>query len=100
MTKADIVNEISKQTGVEKAQVQQIVEAFMESVKNALIENKDKKGKDRGVFLRGFGSFIIKDRAPKVARNITEVPPSIFPLTAFLHSSLPRVSWRRLRTTR
>lgn len=63
MTKADIVNEISKQTGVEKAQVQQIVEAFMESVKNALIENKDKKGKDRGVFLRGFGSFIIKDRA-------------------------------------
>ena len=47
MTKADIVNEISKQTGVEKAQVQQIVEAFMESVKNALIENKDKKGKDR-----------------------------------------------------
>ena len=72
MTKADIVNEISKQTGVEKAQVQQIVEAFMESVKNALIENKDKKGKDRGVFLRGFGSFIIKDRAPKVARNITE----------------------------
>ena len=72
MTKADIVNEISKQTGVEKAQVQQIVGAFMESVKNALIENKDKKGKDRGVFLRGFGSFIIKDRAPKVARNITE----------------------------
>ena len=54
MTKADIVNEISKQTGVEKAQVQQIVEAFMESVKNALIENKDKKGKDRGVFLRGY----------------------------------------------
>ena len=55
MTKADIVNEISKQTGVEKAQVQQIVEAFMESVKNALIENKDKKGKDRGVFLRALG---------------------------------------------
>ena len=51
---------------------EEIVEAFMESVKNALIENKDKKGKDRGVFLRGFGSFIIKDRAPKVARNITE----------------------------
>lgn len=72
MTKADIVSEISKQTGVEKVQVQQIVEAFMESIKKSLIENKDKKGKDRGVFLRGFGSFIIKDRAPKVARNITE----------------------------
>ena len=79
MTKADIVNEISKQTGVEKAQVQQIVEAFMESVKNALIENKDKKGKDRGVFLRGFGSFIIKKRAKKVARNISKNTTIVIP---------------------
>ena len=70
MTKADIVNEISKQTGVEKAEVQQIVEAFMESIKNALIANKDKAGKESGVFLRGFGSFIIKERAPKTARLI------------------------------
>ena len=79
MTKADIVNEISKQTGVEKAQVQQIVEAFMESVKNALIENKDKKGKDRGVFLRGFGSFIVKKRAQKTARNISKNTTIIIP---------------------
>lgn len=65
MTKADIVNEISKQTGVEKVQVQQIVEAFMESVKGSLI-------KKNNVYLRGFGSFIIKKRATKVARNISK----------------------------
>ncbi len=65
MTKADIVNEIAKSTGVEKVQVQQIVEAFMESVKGSLINNEN-------VYLRGFGSFIIKKRATKVARNISK----------------------------
>ena len=65
MTKADIVNEIAKSTGVEKVQVQQIVEAFMESVKGSLISNEN-------VYLRGFGSFIIKKRATKVARNISK----------------------------
>ena len=65
MTKADIVNEIAKSTGVEKIQVQAIVEAFMENVRNSLIENNN-------VYLRGFGSFIIKKRATKVARNISK----------------------------
>lgn len=65
MTKADIVNEISKSTGVEKAQIQVVVEAFMESIKDSLI-------KDENVYLRGFGSFIIKKRAAKVARNISK----------------------------
>ena len=64
MTKADIVNEIAKSTGVEKAQVQQIVESFMESIKDSLTANKN-------VYLRGFGSFIVK-RAEKVARNISK----------------------------
>ncbi|MEG1622590.1 MAG: HU family DNA-binding protein [Alistipes sp.] len=63
MTKADIVSEIAKSTGIEKVQVQTVVEAFMESVKGSLIGQND-------VFLRGFGSFIIKKRAQKVARNI------------------------------
>ena len=63
MTKADIVNEIAKSTGVEKVLVQTIVEAFMENVRNSLIDNNN-------VYLRGFGSFIIKKRAQKVARNI------------------------------
>ena len=65
MTKADIVNEIAKSTGADKVLVQTIVEAFMENVKNSLVENNN-------VYLRGFGSFIIKKRATKVARNISK----------------------------
>ena len=65
MTKADIVNEIAKKTGVEKTQIQTIVEAFMEEVKGSL-------EKEENVYLRGFGSFIIKKRAEKVARNISK----------------------------
>lgn len=65
MTKADIVSEIAKSTGVEKVQVQAIVEAFMESIKTSLT-------KKNNVYLRGFGSFIVKKRAKKVARNISK----------------------------
>ncbi len=65
MTKADIVNEIAKSTGAEKVLVQTIVEAFMDNVRNSLVENEN-------VYLRGFGSFIIKKRATKVARNISK----------------------------
>lgn len=65
MTKADIVSEIAKSTGLEKVMVQTVVEAFMESIKGSLTENKN-------VYLRGFGSFIVKKRAQKVARNISK----------------------------
>ncbi len=65
MTKADIVNEVAKATGVEKVQVMSIVEAFMETVKSAVAV-------DNSVFLRGFGSFTAKQRAEKIARNISE----------------------------
>ncbi len=65
MTKADIVNEISKNTGVEKVIVQKTVEAFMESIKDSLSEGNN-------VYLRGFGSFIVKKRAEKTARNISK----------------------------
>jgi len=65
MTKADIVSEIARSTGVEKVQVQAIVEAFMESIKTSLTNNNN-------VYLRGFGSFIVKKRAKKVARNISK----------------------------
>ena len=65
MTKADIVSEIAKSTGVEKVQVQAIVEAFMESIKTSLTQKNN-------VYLRGFGSFIVKKRAMKVARNISK----------------------------
>ncbi len=65
MTKADIVSEIAKSTGVEKVQVPAIVEAFMESIKTSLTQKNN-------VYLRGFGSFIVKKRAKKVARNISK----------------------------
>ena len=65
MTKADIVNEIAKSTGVEKVQVQAIVEAFMENLTTSMTGGEN-------VHLRGVGSFIIKKRATKVARNISK----------------------------
>jgi len=72
MTKADIVNEISKNTGIEKVTVQKTVEAFMETVKDSLSKNKN-------VYLRGFGSFIVKKRAQKTARNISKNTTIIIP---------------------
>ncbi|MDR0560709.1 MAG: integration host factor subunit beta [Prevotellaceae bacterium] len=72
MTKADIVNEVSKSTGVEKITVQKTVEAFMDAVKIALSKNDN-------VYLRGFGSFVIKKRAKKTARNISKNTTIIIP---------------------
>ena len=72
MTKADIVNEISKNTGIEKVTVQKTVEAFMESIRESLV-------KDKNVYLRGFGSFIVKKRAKKTARNISKNTTIIIP---------------------
>lgn len=72
MTKADIVNEISKRTGVDKVTVLTSVEAFMDVVKESLV-------KEDNVYLRGFGSFIIKKRAKKTARNISKNTTIIIP---------------------
>ena len=59
------MNEVAKATGIEKVTVQTVVEATMESVKSSIIKGDP-------VYLRGFGSFIIKHRAQKAARNITK----------------------------
>lgn len=72
MTKLDIINEVSKNTGIEKVTVQKAVEAFMETVKESLTEG-------RNVYFRGFGSFIIKRRAVKTARNISKNTVVIIP---------------------
>jgi len=72
MTKAEIVNEISSKTGIDKQGVQTIVEAFMTTVKGALT-------KDENVYLRGFGSFIVKQRAKKTARNISKKTTIVIP---------------------
>ena len=65
MTKADIVNEIAKNTGIEKVTVQKSVEALMETIKHSMVTGNN-------VYLRGFGSFIVKKRAKKTARNISK----------------------------
>lgn len=65
MTKADIVNSISQTTGIDKKAVLCTVEAFMASVKDSLANGEN-------VYLRGFGSFILKKRAQKTARNISK----------------------------
>lgn len=65
MTKADLVANISDKLGMEKADVQATIETFMQEVKESL-ENGD------NVYLRGFGSFIIKTRAEKTGRNISK----------------------------
>ena len=72
MTKADIVREIAKKTGIDNATVLASVEAFMESVKESL-------AREDNVYLRGFGSFILKKRAQKTARNISKNTTIIIP---------------------
>ena len=65
MTKADIINNISEKTGLPKKDVTITVEAFMEELRLSLINREN-------VYLRGFGSFIVKHRAKKTARNISK----------------------------
>ena len=72
MTKADIVNEITKKTGIDKRTALAAVEAFMDTVKESLISKEN-------VYLRGFGSFIVKKRAQKTARNISKNTTIIIP---------------------
>ena len=78
MTKADIINGIASSTGISKKDVSAVVESFMDAIKNSMLEKKE------NVYLRGFGSFIIKHRAEKTARNISKnttitIPAHNFP---------------------
>ena len=72
MTKAEIVKEVSKNTGIENATVSAVVEGFMATVKDALAT-------DENVYLRGFGTFEVKTRAAKTARNITKNTTLVIP---------------------
>lgn len=87
MTKAEIVSDIAKKTGVDKTTVLNTVEAFMSTVKESLTNEEN-------VYLRGFGSFILKKRAKKTARNISKnttiiIPehniPAFKPAKTFMH---------------
>ena len=66
MTKADIVKSIAQQTGIQPKEVSIVVESFMEEIRKSLADNKE------NVYLRGFGSYIVKHRAKKTARNISK----------------------------
>ncbi len=72
MTKADLVNLISTQTGTEKIIVKTIIESFTENVKEAMANNKN-------VYLRGFGSFLVVKKAKKTARNIRKNTSVVIP---------------------
>ena len=72
MTKAEIVAEIANKTGIEKVAVQATVEAFMDTIKHSMSTGQN-------VYLRGFGSFIIKKRAEKTGRNISKNTTIIIP---------------------
>ncbi len=72
MTKAEIVAKISEKSGMEKVDVQNIIESFMTEVKGSLVNGEN-------VYLRGFGSFIIKERAEKTGRNISKNTTIIIP---------------------
>lgn len=77
MRKADIVNSIAEKTGVPKVDILVALESFFKEVKSSLIEGEP-------VFVRGFGSFILKKRAAKIGRNIkknvvVEIPEHFVP---------------------
>ena len=72
MTKAEIVSGISEETGLEKSEALRAVESFMQSIKKSLSEGQN-------VYLRGFGSFVVKERAQKTGRNISKNTTIIIP---------------------
>ncbi|MDB5012052.1 MAG: hypothetical protein JWQ25_254 [Daejeonella sp.] len=72
MTKAEIIAEISNKTGIEKVDVQEAVEAFFKVVKDSMVNGEN-------VYVRGFGSFVVKKRAKKTARNISKNTAIIIP---------------------
>ena len=72
MTKADIISEIWTKTGIEKVDVQETVEAFFKVIKTSMIGGEN-------VYVRGFGSFVVKKRAQKTARNISKNTAIIIP---------------------
>ena len=94
MTKADIVSNISDDLGIDRADVQATIEKFMKEIKSSL-----EKGEN--VYLRGFGSFIIKTRAEKTGRNISKnvaikIPahniPAFKPAKIFTHGVKSKVA--------
>lgn len=78
MTKAELAAEISRSTGINRGTVVVVIEKFMEEVKDSLASG-------RNVYLRGFGSFIVKERAAKTARNISKNTTVVIPAHRIPH---------------
>ena len=72
MTKAEIISKVSERTGVEKTTATVVVESFMSEIKDSIT-------KDESVFLRGFGTFLAKERKEKTGRNISKNTTIIIP---------------------
>lgn len=72
MRKADLVSNISEKTGVPKVDVLVSLESFFTEVKEALEGGEN-------VYVRGFGSFIVKRRAEKIGRHIQKNKPITIP---------------------
>ncbi len=77
MTKADVVSEVASQTGLEKVDVQEVVESFFNVLKTNMSQGNN-------VYFRGFGSFVVKRRAQKIGRDIARnrskvIPPHYVP---------------------
>lgn len=96
MTKAELTQEISDKTGIDKRTVLTIVESLMTELKESLAQGEE-------VYLRGFGSFIIKRRATKTARNISKNTTILVPahdIPAFKPSKEFIKSISKLETTK
>ena len=63
MTKTDIIKSVAKQTGVDRETVTRIIESYVDTVKETLIEGESSN-------FRNFGTFYLKRRAPKTGRNL------------------------------
>ena len=94
MTKVELVNTISNKLGTEKNETQKVVEAFMQEIRTSMYNGDN-------VYLRGFGSFIVKTRAAKTGRNISkntaiEIPahniPAFKPSKSFVEKVKTKVA--------
>ena len=72
MTKADLIAKISEETGLERNEVSRAVESMMDFIKTSLTNGKN-------VYLRGFGSFVVRERKQKTGRNISKNTTIIIP---------------------
>lgn len=88
MRKADLINKISEKTGIPKVDVLVTLETMFKEVKSSLANGEN-------LYIRGFGSFIIKKRAAKIGRNIKKMFRFPYPSISFRHSSLQKSSYMK-----